>query len=173
MDLLIIIDMLNGFCRKGYPLSLQSPTHSIEKYISNLILDFQKENNSYLFLCDNHTKNAPELKQYPPHCMKGTHEAEIIDSLIKFSNQDNIVFKNTLSIFYKTDLEKHLNRLKPQNIHLTGVLTDICILFAAYEFRNMGFNTYVHKQGIQAFNNEKQKYFVEYIRDFLGAEIIG
>ncbi len=172
MELLIIIDMLNGFCRKGHPLSLTPSTLSTENYISNLILDFQKKKYGYLFLCDNHTMDAPEFKQYPPHCLKGTKEAEIIDSLIEFSNVDNVIYKNTLSIFYETDLEKRLNILNPKSIHLTGVLTDICILFAAYEFRNMGYDTFIHKQGIQALNEEKQKYFLEYIKDFLGAEII-
>lgn len=172
MDLLIIIDMLNGFCRKGFPLSLQSPTSLIEDYIKNQILDFQKSNNKYLFICDNHSNDAPEFKQYPPHCLNGTQEAEIIDTLIQFSNNNNIVYKNTLSIFYNTSLEKWLNKHKPKNIHITGVLTDICVLFAAYEFRNMGYNTYIHKKGIQALNEDKQSYFTEYIRDFLGAELI-
>ncbi len=171
MDLLIIIDMLNGFCRKGFPLSLQTPTQSVETYVATKIIEFQKQN-KYLFICDNHSENAPEFKQYPVHCMSGTYEAEIVDTLKQFSNNDNIIYKNTLSIFYKTDLEKYLIKYKPKNIHITGVLTDICVLFAAYEFRNMGFNTFVHKQGIQALSEEKQKYFIEYIRDFLGAEII-
>ena len=172
MDLLIIIDMLNGFCRKGFPLSLQAPTQSVENYIVSKIIEFQKQNNKYLFICDNHSEDAPEFKQYPYHCMSGTFEAEIVDTLNQFSNVDNIIHKNTLSIFYKTDLEKYLVKYKPKNIHITGVLTDICVLFAAYEFRNRGYNTYIHKKGVQALNEEKQKYFIEYIKDFLGAKII-
>ena len=33
MKVLIVVDMLKGFCRPGYPLSLPQSTGDIEKYI--------------------------------------------------------------------------------------------------------------------------------------------
>ena len=37
MKVLITIDLLNGFYRKGYPLSLPDSTAGIEKYIASRI----------------------------------------------------------------------------------------------------------------------------------------
>jgi len=172
MDVLIIIDMLNGFCRNGYPLSLPKSTTKVEEYIKDLIINFDYNNNKYFFLCDNHSVNSTEFKQYPVHCLKDSIEAEIVDTLIDFSNNKNIVYKDTLSIFYNTKLELELKSLDIENIHLTGVLTDICVLFAAYEFRNRGYNVFIHKKGVQALSDEKQEYFINYINEFLGVEII-
>ncbi len=82
MRVLLIIDMLNGFCRPGYPLSLPDSTAGIEKYIADRIKKTFSEGGKVIFLCDNHTLSDPEIGHpYPPHCMKGTKEAEIIDEL--------------------------------------------------------------------------------------------
>ena len=72
MKVLLIIDMINGFCRKGFNLSLAQDTKDIEKYIKQRIKQYQKKGNQIIFCCDNHTKNAVEFKQYPTHCLKGT-----------------------------------------------------------------------------------------------------
>ena len=173
MKFLIIIDMLNGFCRKGYPLSLDRPTEGIENYIHDLLTKMQSKSEPYFFICDAHDERADEFKQYPTHCLAGTEEAGIISTLKGFSNEQNILYKNTLSIFYKTGLDEYLSRLKPTEFHITGVLTDICVFFAAYEARNRGFKTFVHQNGIMALNDKNELFFIEYMQNNLGVEIVG
>jgi nicotinamidase-related amidase len=172
MKLLIIIDMLNGFCRKGFPLSLPDSTSDIEKYIANRIIQIQNEGGKTIFVCDSHTKDDPEIgNPYPPHCMKGTVEAEIIDELKSFSVKSFVLKKNTLSIFFNTGLEKLLLKIKPTEIEVTGVCTDICDLFAVYELRIRGYNVLVSEKGVLPLDSMKQKEYLDYFKFRLGARI--
>jgi nicotinamidase-related amidase len=34
-----------------------------------------------IFVCDSHIPNDPEFKQFGPHCVAGTREAEIVPGL--------------------------------------------------------------------------------------------
>jgi nicotinamidase-related amidase len=172
MKTLIIVDMLNGFCRKGYPLSLEDSTENIEKYISERILRTVKEKGKVIFVCDSHKLTDPEINNpYPPHCMEGTKEAEIIDSLVKYSEKSIILRKHTLSIFLDTGLEKILKKINPMEIEITGVCTDICDLFAVYELRIRGYNVFVSKQGVLPLDKTKQIEYLQYFQNRLGARI--
>jgi nicotinamidase/pyrazinamidase len=172
MQTLIIIDMLNGFCRPGYPLSYKGSTIIIESYIRDQITKYSDSGSEYFFVCDTHTENASEFKQYPKHCIKGSVEAEIVDTLKEFAYEANTVSKNTLSIYYNTILDSLLQKSKTTEIHISGVLTDICIFFAAYESRNRGYETYVHKSGILAMDQENENFFLDYMTTKLGVTII-
>jgi nicotinamidase-related amidase len=172
MKVLIIIDMLNGFCRKGYPLSLPLSTAEIEKYIKVRIAETNKQRGKVIFVCDSHSMTDPEIgNPYPPHCMQGTIESEIIDELKSLANQSIILTKRTLSIFLNTGLEGKLNEFKPTEVELTGVCTDICDLFAVYELRIRGYNVFVSQKGVLPLDPNKQKEYLDYFKNRLGAKI--
>jgi nicotinamidase-related amidase len=172
MKILIIIDMLNGFCRKGYPLSLPDSTASIEKYIASRINILTKEGGKVIFICDSHSLADPEIgNPYPPHCMKGTEETEIIDELKPYTKKATVLIKNTLSIFLNTGLEKILKKFKPIEVEVSGVCTDICDLFAVYELRIRGYNVFVSNQGVLSLDATKQNECLDYFKNRLGAKI--
>ena len=173
MKILIIIDMLNGFCREGYNLSLQEYNADIEIYIKKQIEKYLSNGDKIIFICDNHKLSDPEINDpYPPHCMEGTAEAEIIDTLSDYKNDAyRIIPKHTLSIMYKTELESILQELNPDEIELVGVCTDICDLFAVYELRIRGYKVIVSEQGVLPLYPDKQKLFLDYFRDVLGAKV--
>jgi isochorismate hydrolase len=67
---LVIIDMVNGFCRKG---NLYSPR--VEFIIDNVVRTFnicKDKGMQIIAFADSHTESSPELAAYPEHCMKGT-----------------------------------------------------------------------------------------------------
>lgn len=172
MKVLIIIDMLNGFCRKGYPLSLENSTKNIEKYISERIKKTMKEKGNVIFICDSHRMTDPEIgNPYPPHCMEGTEEAKIIDSLIQYTDKSIVLTKHTLSIILDTGLEQILKKLKPKEIEITGVCTDICNLFAVYELRIRSYNVFVSNKGVLPLDKTKQMEYLDYFKNRLGARI--
>jgi len=162
--------MLNGFCRTGYPLSLPVATTSIEKYIIERIGSTETEGGKVIFVCDSHTLADPEIgNPYPPHCMKGTVEAEIIDDLKPLADKSIVLTKNTLSIFLNTELDKLLERFQPSEVEVTGVCTDICDLFAVYELRIRGYNVFVSDKGVLPLSPDKQTEYLEYFKNRLGA----
>lgn len=172
MRVLIIVDMLKGFCRKGYPLSLPDSTSDIEKYIASKITEIQQQEGKVIFICDSHSLSDPEIgNPYPPHCMTGTIEAEIIDELKTFADKSIVLAKHTLSIFLNTGLETYLQEFNPTEVELTGVCTDICDLFAVYELRIRGYNVFVSQKGVLPLDSGKQSEYLDYFKNRLGAKI--
>lgn len=172
MNILIVIDMLNGFCRKGYPLSLPQSTSKIEKYIISKIIETNQIGGRVIFVCDNHTIDDPEINNpYPQHCMHGTNQAEIIDDLQPFANNENVVVKNTLSIFYNTTLQYLLNESDSIDVEVTGVCTEICVLFAIYELRIRGYRVSVSSNGVLPLDSSKQEEYLNYFENNLGAKV--
>ncbi|WP_019866261.1 cysteine hydrolase family protein [Methylovulum miyakonense] len=172
MNILIVIDMLNGFCREGYPLSLPNSTIEIESYIASRITKIRNENGKIIFVCDEHSLDDPEIgRPYPPHCLKGTFEAEIVDSLKPFIKESLVLKKKTLSIFLNTQLEDILEKMKPTQIEVTGVCADICDLFAVYELRIRGYEVFVSTKGVLSLDPNKQNEFLNYFKNRLGATI--
>lgn len=172
MKVLIVIDMLNGFCRQGYPLSLPDSTGDIEEYILSRGEEILKENGKVIFVCDSHSMSDPEIgNPYPPHCMKGTVEAEIVDELKPLVNKATVLTKHTLSIFLNTPLEKILKELKPEVVEVSGVCTDICDLFAVYELRIRGYNVFLSPKGVLPLDPNNQYEFLDYFKNRLGARV--
>lgn len=172
MRVLIIIDMLNGFCRKGNPLSLTDVTYEVEKEIESRIISYQDNEDRYIFICDSHSLNDPEINSpFPAHCIKGSDEAKIVNSLKNYANKENTLTKNTLSITYNTKLIETLKNLEPTEIELTGVCTDICVLFAVYELRIRGYKVIVNSKAVLPLKPENQELFLNYMEEMLNAQI--
>jgi len=172
MKVLIVIDMLNGFCREGYPLSLPVSTSGIEDYIASRIIKTREEGSEVIFICDNHTLLDPEIGDpYPPHCIGGTEEAEIVDSLKPFAKEATVITKSTMSIFLNTGMEELLKKLNPTEIEITGVCTDICNLFAVYELRIRGYHVFVSPEGVLPLEPDKQEVFLDYYKRMVGVRV--
>ncbi len=172
MKVLIVVDMLKGFCRKGYPLSLPDYSTDIEKYILSRGKEILEEGGKVIFVCDSHSMTDPEIgNPYPPHCMKGTIEAEIVDELKSLADKATIHTKNTISIFLNTQLEKILEELEPEVVEVTGVCTDICDLFAVYELRMRGYDVFVSHKGVLPLDSNKQDEYLDYFKNRLGARV--
>lgn len=104
--------------------------------------------------------------------MAGTEESEIVERLQPYSSQDNIILKNTLSIIYNTSLLRRLQELQPSEIEIAGVCTEICVLFAVYELRIRGYKVNINVNAVLPLKLENQKLFLNYMNEFLGAEIL-
>lgn len=114
-----VIDMLNGFTKIG-PLSsdlIKNIIPNIENY-----LNINKKINN-LFICDSHSKNDIEMKQYPLHSLVQTEEAEIVSELLPYVKK--IVLKNTTNAFHHIDINEIF---KYDSIEIVGCCTDICVL---------------------------------------------
>ncbi|WP_036452887.1 cysteine hydrolase family protein [Mycoplasma buteonis] len=117
-ELIIVIDMLNGFAKTG-PLA----SDNINAIIPNIqkILENKKADN--LFICDSHSTSDLEMKCYPEHCLTNTYEAKVVSELEKYVQ--NVILKNTTNGFFNLDKDK---LLEYDVITLVGCCTDICVL---------------------------------------------
>ena len=136
-ELLVVIDMVNGFVKEG---SLASPSiMRIVPKIQELLNKYLEKNNSkIIFVRDSHPENAEEFKIYGPHCIEGTKETEVIDEL-KFAEKDAYTyFKNSTNLVFANNFINDLINMKSlENIDFCGCLSEVCVENGAISTRNL------------------------------------
>ncbi|HLG29249.1 MAG TPA: isochorismatase family cysteine hydrolase [Candidatus Brocadiales bacterium] len=162
---LLITDMLRDFIDKGAPLEV-SGGRDIVVNIQRQIENARKANMPILYCCDRHKKDDTEFRIWPPHAVEGTKGAEIIDAL-KPQKGDYIIPKTTYSNFFETTLDSTLKRLGVNHLVLTGVCTNICILYTAVDAYMRGYHVTVPEDCVAALTEEDHKFALRQIKEVL------
>jgi len=131
---ILVVDMLRGFLEEGYPLYCGDKARRIIPNIQKLLQQELAQGSKVFYLCDHHAPDDPEFTMFPPHCIEGTAEAEIIPELSQYSGE--VIPKKRFSGFFGTPLEGKLADLKPEAVVVCGVCTDICVLHSVADARN-------------------------------------
>lgn len=169
-EVILVVDMLNGFLESGYALFCGEDSRKIIPNVSQLLKKKTSEGAAILFLCDSHQEKDPEFSIYPAHCIRGTQEAKIIDELSSYPG--TVIPKTTLSGFYQTDLERYLIDLSPERVIVVGVCTDICIQYVVADLRIRGYEVIVPEDCVATFNSEGHQYALRYMEKTLGAKVL-
>lgn len=125
-ELLIIIDMVNGFVKEG---TLANPEYMkiVPKQIE-LIKKFIERKQGILFIKDTHTSDSVEFKTFPAHCLEGTEESELIDELKVYENYGISIPKNSTSFMFAKGLIGLMNEMENlKTVVGCGVLHDVCV----------------------------------------------
>jgi nicotinamidase/pyrazinamidase len=88
---------------------------------------------------DAHAENDVEFHQWPPHCIAGTlgqHKVEA--TLLPRGARQIVVEKQTVDVFQAPNLRRVIEALRPDRFVVYGVVTEICVLFAARGLLKMG-----------------------------------
>src|SRR4030042_1413670 len=166
----LVIDMLRGFMEEGCPLYCGAKARHIIPHIQRLLEKEQSQGSKIFYICDHHDPADLEFKMFPPHCIAGTAESEVIPELARYSCE--IVKKKRYSAFYGPDLEQKLKRLKPEKIIVCGVCTDICVCHTVANARNRDYTVEVPVDCV-ASSDEKAHYFaLEHMEKVLGAKLV-
>jgi len=122
---LIIVDMVNGFVREGALKDKRA--EGVIPAIAELSKACDRLNIAKLAFADNHTKESPEFKAYPVHCLAGTSESEVVAELKEIGGY-TLIPKNSTNGFHEEEFQKWL-RENPNvdTFIVTGVCTDICV----------------------------------------------
>jgi nicotinamidase-related amidase len=134
---IITVDVIKGFCSVG-PLA-SARVSGIIHPIADL---FQNSWNygvrHILLIQDTHEPEAVEFSSYPPHCIRGTEEADTVDEVksLPFFDQVLLLPKNSIS----SDLSTGFNTwqaLHPEvDTYITvGDCTDLCTYQLAMHLR--------------------------------------
>ncbi len=133
---LIHIDIVNGFLFDG---ALSS---DIVAKILPSVVELNKKMIHYkkLFVLDTHTPNSKEFDAYPPHCITGTPECELVNDLIPFSSKENIVRKNSTNLWHSSEFQSWFDKNKMfKNYVIVGDVSDICVIQAALSLKTYFF----------------------------------
>lgn len=135
-DLLIVVDMVNGFVREG-AMSSQNIEHIVPE-VEKLVKEFtENDDKQVVFVKDTHENNAREFKRYPIHCLKGTSESDNVDELKKYEEDAIIHEKNSTSAIFPNNLLVNIDKMKKlEKVVIVGCCTDICVINLAIPLQN-------------------------------------
>ncbi len=171
----IVVDVLNGFTREG---NLASPRclEAIPR-IKQVIEQRRGAGDQLIFLADTHDPDDKEFEIFPVHCVRGTHESEVVDELQPYLRDARLIRKRRYSGFFETDLEAVLRQLRPDQVTVIGVCTDICVLHTVADLRNRDYRVIVPADAVATFDGPGhpgdvvQQFALDHMRGILGATI--
>ena len=117
--------------------------------VVKLVDEFINEGYPVLFTVDSHTKEgyskSREGKYLPiPHCLIGTDGHKIIPELESYTNEStNCLYKIDSFGFYnlaerlKETVKSYMDFYDNWEIHICGVVTNMCVLSVALNFQNL------------------------------------
>ncbi len=174
MKALMLIDIQNDFAKKGGALYFDGAENVIPKAVE-LVKEFKSKGYPIIYTRDFHDEDDYEFKIWGTHCVGGTYGSEFVDELKKeLEGYEKAIEirKKRYSAFYETNLENILKELKPEEIHIVGLVTHICVMFTVEELRNRGYETYVHKDGVDSFDKELHNSALRIMKEVLLAKVI-
>lgn len=126
-DLLVVVDMVRGFIETG-PLSDPAISTIIDENVE-LIKDYTERGQSVVAFRDAHVIDSKEFDFYPPHCIRGTLESELVDPIKVYEHRMVVIEKDTTNGFLSEGFQRFINENEPfDRIVVTGCCTDICVL---------------------------------------------
>lgn len=169
---LIVLDMLKGFCEEGRPLYVGESIKRVISFVVRRVREYESNHEPVIFIADSHDPDDEEFRMFPPHCVRGTEETELIDELRPLAEEHRIVFKKRYSSFFGTTLESELAELGPDVVEIIGVCTNICVLYTVEELRNRDYRVVVPREGVATFDERAHEFALEQMESVLGAEIV-
>ena len=129
-NLLVVVDMVNGFINEGN--LADKSINRITNNVVSLVEDAIQNNINIVAFKDTHTENDVEFNSFPPHCIKGTNECELIPELKIYEKFMYVIEKPTTNGFETDKFKNLMECVKFDNIYVCGCCTDICV----YNFVN-------------------------------------
>ena len=173
----LLIDTIKGFHNIG---NLANPR--MADIIPNIVKLLEKDEPSdrTVLLGDCHDPDDEEFKMFPRHCVGGTEETKIIDELlIPFVKaRGTYIPKTRYSGFFNTELGLILEVLKPEQVVVVGVCTDICILHTVADLRNRYYKVIIPRDCVETFDapnhpaNQHNQWALNHMHYILGAIVV-
>jgi len=170
-SVVLVVDMVRGFCEEGHNLYVGPTIREIIPRIRDLLREEKARGSHIIFLCDTHDPDDSEFKMFPPHCIRGSEEAEVIPELQEFAEE--VIPKRRFSGFFETNLDQRLKELKPDKIMVVGDCTNICVLYTVADARNRDYAVEVPADCVATFDAEAHRFALNQLRTVLGAEVTG
>jgi nicotinamidase/pyrazinamidase len=165
----LVVDMLRGFLEEGYPLYIGSEARRIIPNIQRLLEQELARGAKLFFICDHHAPDDLEFKMFPPHCIKGTPEVEVVPELAGYPGE--VIPKRRYSGFFETPLEERLRELAPEKVIVCGVLTNICVMHTVADARNRDYEVEVPVDGVASPDEAAHRFALEHMEKVLGAKL--
>jgi nicotinamidase-related amidase len=167
---LIILDMLN---KLDFPEGNELLPFAIlaAKKIHALKQKCKEQNIPVIYVNDNFGQWRSDWKELFNACLAADSKGHEIARLLKPEKEDFFILKPMHSGFYLTPLELLLNNLHCQELILTGVAGNICVLFTAHDAHMRQFKIHVPKDCIASNTKEDNDFALHQFDKVLGFKI--
>lgn len=125
---LVCVDITKGFCNIG-PLSSPRVAGIVDPIVDLMERAWQEGLRNILLSQDTHEPDAEEFSAWPPHCIRGTEEAETVDEIRKLPFFDQLVLieKNSIATGLNSDFQKWvLDHPEVEDFIVVGDCSDLC-----------------------------------------------
>lgn len=170
-NVVLVVDMVRGFCEEGHNLYVGPTIREIIPRVRDRLREERAKGSHVIFLCDTHDPDDLEFQMFPPHCIRGTEEPEVIPELREFA--DETIPKRRYSAFFETNLEERLRELNPDKIIVVGDCTNICVLYTVADARNRDYTVEVPADCVATFDADAHRFALNQLQTVLGAEVSG
>jgi nicotinamidase-related amidase len=154
---LLIIDMLNTFdFPQGFQLAQKSL--SIAKRIARLKVSLKKKGIPCIYVNDNFGQWQSDWKKVFESCSAENSRGHKVAKIIRPEEDDYFVLKPRHSGFYCTNLELLLEDLGVEELIVTGVAGNICVLFTVNDAHMRDYKVWVPSDCVVS-NTQKENSF--------------
>lgn len=168
--MLIIVDMVNGFVREG-ALHDEKIADVIPRQLE-LIKEARARGDLIVFVKDTHDEDAIEFKRFgnTKHCVRGTSEANLVDELVPYENDDDTISieKNSTSYMEAEEFRAMIRQMKNlKRVDVIGCCTDICDfngtmgLANYFDQHNRDVEIRVHTDAVATYAEDARQNYVE------------
>ncbi|MDA8064999.1 MAG: cysteine hydrolase [Thermaerobacter sp.] len=168
---LVVVDMLRDFVEEGGALDCGPSAREILPRVAQELARARREGDLVIYLADHHRPDDPEFAMFPPHCIAGTRGAQVVDDLAPQAGEW-LIPKRRYSGFFATQLDLVLREAGVRELTLTGVCSNICVLYTAADARNRGYAVRVVREGVASFDPEAHRFALGELERTLGATLV-
>jgi nicotinamidase-related amidase len=155
---LLVIDMQNDFVLSGAPVATPGAPELIP-LIAGLATAARRAGFPVVFTQEmhrpDHSDFGIELAFEPPHCLEGTPGMDLVNGLEPEPGDIRIQGKRRYDAFLGTDLDVVLRARSVQNLLVTGVCTDICVISTVQHARNLDYRVFVLEDAVAGTTSER------------------
>ncbi|HEX8289728.1 MAG TPA: isochorismatase family cysteine hydrolase [Pyrinomonadaceae bacterium] len=166
---LLIIDMISDFDFEDGE-KLYANTKPAAERVAELKKKAKKTGVPVVYVNDNFGKWQSDFKKLLTHCADENSRGSSIARLLAPDDDDYFVLKPKHSGFFSTTLDVLLEYLGAETLILTGVATDICILFTANDAYMRDFSLIVPRDCVAANENEQNESTLKFLEKNLKAD---
>ena len=134
---IVCVDVVNGFCKSG-PLASPRVAAIVPPIVKLFNQAWQAGCRNLFLIQDTHEPDAVEFGAFPPHCVRGTQEAETVSEIkaLPFFDQITVMEKNSIDSGLNTGLDAWIaEHPEVQTYIVIGDCTDLCTYQLAMHLR--------------------------------------
>jgi nicotinamidase-related amidase len=166
---LIMIDVINDFDFPEAELLLQYAM-PMAKCLKELKRRAKAAGVPAIYVNDNFGRWRSDFKHLVDHCLRADGRGRELVDLLKPDEDDYFVLKPKHSAFFSTSLDLLLKYLEVKSLILTGLASDICVLFTANDAYMRDYHLFVPDDCVAANTAQANEYALRQIRGILKAD---